>query len=288
MPNVLNPYPSELPEVNLQALMGWILGSSVDNAPDWFINGGPQGKRTVLNTSERIITRALNQLDTDTKNALIATDGFDARFSRVIGNEAGGDQEAFDLLGSNLLQAILTTKTSLKTLEENQMVSLSNEAIEGVFNGVINEDIIENGETTSLSEVLTKTGVEFLLRLIINLVNTNIANTIVTSIDDTSVDEKVPSAKAVQTALLNMVANLNHLQFEKAPTLPDSGETNIIYLVETAAEDDARLEMFIFANGEWFDLGPMKVNMELYWAKEELVEATNEDIEAMFNRVMYS
>lgn len=87
-----------------------VLGQSVDDPaddsnPNW-TSTGPAGNRNTLNTTQRIINRAINELDTQLVNTKNATDSFDDRFNRVVGNDEGVDQAEFDALGNNLIQVI--------------------------------------------------------------------------------------------------------------------------------------------------------------------------------------
>ena len=88
------------------------LGRSVDDPldpatlPTTWTSTGPAGNRNTLNTAERVVNRAINYLDTQMSQTVIATNGFDQRFSTVLGSETGADQAAFASLGMNLIQAV--------------------------------------------------------------------------------------------------------------------------------------------------------------------------------------
>ena len=82
-----------------------VLGTTVD-APGATWTTAPPANANRLNTAERIITRAINALDTNVTNAMGGTNGFNTRFDTIIGNEQGGDQAAWDSIGMNLLQAV--------------------------------------------------------------------------------------------------------------------------------------------------------------------------------------
>lgn len=84
-----------------------ILGTTVD-APGATWTVVPPASANTLNTTARIITRAINELNTGLINAASGTSGFDDRFNDVIGNEASVDQAAFTAIGSNLIQAVAT------------------------------------------------------------------------------------------------------------------------------------------------------------------------------------
>ena len=116
MANKLNPYPmppdGDLPEVNLNALRGHILGVTLDNATtpgvdDWFITSGAASNRNALLTTEKMISKLLNSFSADIGVAISGVNGFSDRFTKVIGNENSEDRQAFDKLGSNLINALV-------------------------------------------------------------------------------------------------------------------------------------------------------------------------------------
>ena len=115
MASKLNPYPmppdGDLAEVNINALRGHILGVSLDNAitpgvDDWFITSGASANRNALTTTEKIITKLLNNMNTDIGSSLDAVKGFSERFTEVIGSENSSDKQAYDSIGSNLINAL--------------------------------------------------------------------------------------------------------------------------------------------------------------------------------------
>lgn len=94
-----------------------ILGRSVDDPldpatlPTTWTSTGPAGNRNTLNTTERVVNRAINSLNTGLLGTENATAGFDTRFSTVVGAETGADQGAFTSLGKNLIQAVADLNT---------------------------------------------------------------------------------------------------------------------------------------------------------------------------------
>jgi len=85
-----------------------VLGAAVDNT--YFVSTGSQGNRTVLNTTEKIINRALNAMDSSLTGANNLVNGFETRFDRVMGNESTVDYEAFLSLENNIIQATAALK----------------------------------------------------------------------------------------------------------------------------------------------------------------------------------
>ena len=106
------PPDGDLPTININALRGHVLGVSLDNSvtpgvDDWFITSGSTSNRNALTTSEKIITKVLNSLESTTNVALDAVNGFGARFSGVVGNEGQSEKLAFEKLGTNLINAVV-------------------------------------------------------------------------------------------------------------------------------------------------------------------------------------
>lgn len=85
-----------------------VLGVSVDQSTTW-TTGGPAGGRNALNplaSGERVITRVINALDSAMGLIKGGADAVDARFNVIVGDEGGPDQQAFDDIGMNLIQAV--------------------------------------------------------------------------------------------------------------------------------------------------------------------------------------
>lgn len=82
-----------------------ILGTTVDNPGATWITA-PAGSANRLTTTERIITRAINQLNTNAGGVLDSVTSFVNRFGRVVGEDGTTDQTAFDSIGMNLIQAV--------------------------------------------------------------------------------------------------------------------------------------------------------------------------------------
>jgi hypothetical protein len=152
MANILTPYPPDLPEVDLPIIQAQVLGGSVEGNEN-FVTSGPMSKRTTLETSEKIVTRAMNQLDKDAQNVLAATDGFDTRFSKVIGNEAGKDSETYDEIRAedgNLINAIKKLKKRPSTdISNNEILSnLGEENDQLTYKGhTVGSNVGLNGQT---------------------------------------------------------------------------------------------------------------------------------------------
>src|SRR5215475_7720798 len=84
-----------------------VLGVSVDNSTTW-TNNPPAARNTLHPDARRIVNQAITDLYVNTINTKDAVDGFDDRFTTVVGDEAPGqpDEAAFAAIGSNLIQAV--------------------------------------------------------------------------------------------------------------------------------------------------------------------------------------
>lgn len=92
--------------------MARILGGNVDTGAgsDEFVSSGPSSNRTVLEGDIRQITRLLNFLKSNMGLVEAGVNGFDARFTNVVGNELGSD---FSDLGGDLISVLKTMKEQL-------------------------------------------------------------------------------------------------------------------------------------------------------------------------------
>lgn len=112
----------ELTREQILELMVSILGTNIDEA-SW-TSGGPAGDRNALLTTERVITRALNDFDTRILSALSTVDGFKARFDDVVGKNYTDDEEVFNEIGSNLIIAINDLKNTIANLTEDKIPNI--------------------------------------------------------------------------------------------------------------------------------------------------------------------
>jgi methyl-accepting chemotaxis protein len=103
---------------DIKELHGKILGTKLDNAD--FISTGLAANRTTLSSTERIVTRLLNSLETTANAAVTSVNAFKARFTAVAGDENGPDKDAFNLLGGSLIQVVSEMQKSIEDLAEGR------------------------------------------------------------------------------------------------------------------------------------------------------------------------
>lgn len=84
----------------------------------------------------------------------------------------------------------------------------------------------------------------------------------------------------VNAAIVEAVKSVSGLRYEPVEALPETGESNVIYLLPNGSdgEDDYYDEWFYY-NGKWERLGTGGINLAGYWSKEELTIMTAQELE---------
>lgn len=84
----------------------------------------------------------------------------------------------------------------------------------------------------------------------------------------------------INDAIVEAVRSVSGLRYEPVESLPETGESNVIYLLPNGneGEDDYYDEWFYY-NGKWERLGTGGMNLAGYWSKEELTIMTAEELE---------
>lgn len=90
--------------------------------------------------------------------------------------------------------------------------------------------------------------------------------------------------KVVKAYIDDLISTVSSLHFEIVESLPEKGQSNIIYLVPRGSTGDNRYEEFVWIEAEnrYESLGYTTIDLSDYVKKEELVAITNEEIDAMF------
>ncbi|MCL1804354.1 MAG: collagen-like protein, partial [Eubacteriaceae bacterium] len=102
---------------DLNFLKVQILGTEIDD--EGFINTGNRLNQTVLRTDEKIITRALNLLSDDLRNANTAITAFAGRLTTLAGDEMHGERYIYETFGTNLAQVVYMLNTKIVEMEES-------------------------------------------------------------------------------------------------------------------------------------------------------------------------
>lgn len=123
----------------------------------------------------------------------------------------------------------------------------------------------------------------------------SVATAIATALQDYPTDEEMKTEIAsalgdymteaeVNAAIVEAVKSVSGLSYEPVEELPETGESNVIYLLPNGneGEDDYYDEWFYY-NGKWERLGTGGMNLAGYWSKEELEIMTSEEMDEILN-----
>ena len=135
----------------------------------------------------------------------------------------------------------------------------------------------------NIERFLDKDATQFLISLINDFVGQKTQLNIVTTINEDSTNQQIPGAQAVFTAITAALAGVGALHYEVVTSLPATGESNVIYLVEIAAD---KYSMHIFNGGVWRNIGTSDIDLSQYWARADLVAMTNADVQNIWDDVM--
>lgn len=119
----------------------------------------------------------------------------------------------------------------------------------------------------------------------------SVATTIATALQDYPTDDDMQTAISsalteymteaeVNAAIVDAVKSVSGLRYEPVEALPETGESNVIYLLPNGSEgEDDYYDEWFYYNGKWERLGTGGMNLAGYWSKEELTIMTSEELE---------
>lgn len=83
----------------------------------------------------------------------------------------------------------------------------------------------------------------------------------------------------------NKIAAIKTIKIQPVTSLPKTGEDNVIYLVPKAGGGTTQnvKDEYVWTGTDFEKIGDTEIDLSGYWSKEELVECTDEDINAMFS-----
>ena len=136
-----------------------------------------------------------------------------------------------------------------------------------------------------MSKYLNPDGLTYLIPKLLEKAEEATQTAIVTTIDNASTNLQIPGAKAVYDLLVASLAGIDKLTAQVVTTLPATGETNVIYLIETAAGSHI-YQQHMYIGSNWSELGTTEIDLDGYWAKDELVALTNAEIQTIIDDVM--
>ena len=87
-----------------------------------------------------------------------------------------------------------------------------------------------------------------------------------------------------KTEVDNLIGAIKTISIEVVASLPSTGASNIIYLVSNGGTDPNAYDEYVWvaSTSKFEKIGTTAIDLSGYWSKSELVECTNEDIEALF------
>lgn len=105
------------------------------------------------------------------------------------------------------------------------------------------------------------------------------ATEIATVINDASTDLTAASARAVYNYVKNALTGISSMSAQIVQQLPETGKTNIIYLVpKSASESNNTYDEYMWINNKWELIGTTGIDLSGYLRAEDLVALTNAEI----------
>lgn len=84
----------------------------------------------------------------------------------------------------------------------------------------------------------------------------------------------------VTQAIATAIASVQTLRIEIVSSLPETGESNVIYFVPmTDPKESNSYEEYIWINGGYELIGTTQIDLSDYWSKTELTAMTAEELE---------
>lgn len=82
----------------------------------------------------------------------------------------------------------------------------------------------------------------------------------------------------------NLFSQVKTIQIKAVDQLPETGESNVIYLVPKQGGSGTNVkDEYLWTGTTWKKIGDTDIDLSGYWSKTELVECTNEQINALFS-----
>lgn len=152
---------------------------------------------------------------------------------------------------------------AMKFLDENGVSTLCAGILGKVAGNLANyvqtSDLI-SAIQAALSEYATNTGVQSAIAVAL----TNYMTT-----DDTN------------AAIAQAVADAASMKFEKVDSLPNTGESNVIYLVPNGGTDTNVKDEYMWIDDAWELMGSTSIDLTQYWSKSELQAITTDELAAI-------
>ena len=132
---------------------------------------------------------------------------------------------------------------------------------------------------------LDDNGLLFLLQQLKTKIDASVI-TIDTTISADSTNANVPGSKAVYDFVTKAIADVSGFHAEIVSELPETGKTNILYLVaKTSAASGDGYDEYLYINGAWERVGSTDIDFSGYVQASEMHAITNTEISDIINQV---
>ena len=129
-------------------------------------------------------------------------------------------------------------------------------------------------------DIIDKEGLLFLRTQLYQDINAKSSITISTEITSGSTNDTVAGSKAVYDYVTAALADITHFSAVIVESLPDTGDTNKLYLVAKASggtADDGYYE-YLYISGKWEKIGSTNIDLSGYLKKDDIHVLTNSEI----------
>lgn len=149
-----------------------------------------------------------------------------------------------------------------------QAVKNSETSAEKTHQELLNE--ISNVNTTLSTEISTVN--TNLTTKITQVETTTIPNAIKAAIvDNLDTEDSNKALSATQGKILKtMISNLANLRIEVVSELPETGETNVIYLVKKSGTNPDTHDEYVYVEGNWEKIGNTEIDLSNYYTKDQV------------------
>ena len=132
---------------------------------------------------------------------------------------------------------------------------------------------------------LDDNGLLFLLQQLKTKIDAS-AVTIDSTITANSTNANAAGTKAVYDFVAKAIADVSGFHAEIVSELPETGKTNILYLVaKTEAASGDGYDEYLYINGAWERVGSTNIDLSGYVQASEMHAITNTEITAIVNQV---
>ena len=129
-------------------------------------------------------------------------------------------------------------------------------------------------------DIIDKEGLLFLLTQLYQDINAKSSVTVSTEINSSSTNDTVAGAKAVYDYVTAALAGITHFSAVIVENLPDTGDTNKLYLVAktSGGTSDDGYDEYLYIGGKWEKIGSTSIDLSGYLKKDDIHILTNSEI----------